>query len=101
MRRGPSQYEFGRAWPKPGQLHSRYPDILYRWNDLVEIAPGLAYLGRFGPNERPVPVRMRDDAFLSFAACFASPNTREILRALILDLLSDDLSALLKPSARR
>lgn len=70
----------------------RYPSF----NRLMEICPALSSLkwrAMRGTIKNPYP--LNDRMFLALAACFASREKREILRALILDVLGDDLAALL------
>lgn len=51
--------------------------------------------------QTPPPPRLAKKEFLQLVACFADPAYREILRALILDLLADDLADLLAEDAEQ
>lgn len=66
-----------------------------RWQALIEIAPELRKLQRSGPREVPPPNQLSDHLFLALCACLVNPQRREILRALLFDLLQDDVIELL------
>lgn len=51
--------------------------------------------------QTPPPPRPGRAEFLRLVACFSDPTYREILRALILDLLADDLADLLAEDEER
>lgn len=67
-----------------------------RFNRLCEIAPGLRGVHRRIPRRPIHPYPLSDSLFVSLCAAFGDPQKREILRTLILDLMADDLAALLK-----
>ncbi len=66
-----------------------------RWNLLCRLTPKLKYLHDRRPGRRLTPFPMNDGQFVALCASFGEPTQRECLRALILDLLADDLSDLL------
>lgn len=61
------------------------------WRLLKEVAPEIAYLEPKSWNEQPVPHAFNSGLFLALVACWIDPVKRSILRAIILDLLDDDL----------
>jgi len=68
----------------------------YHWMRLYQIAPGLRDLHEvWGKQKRP-PRPLHDATFVALAACFSDPTKREVLRALILDALGDDLVELIQ-----
>lgn len=85
------EFNFGYSTTTPPPV----PKSWQAWSDLVQQAPGLKQLHRQGVNQTPPPKPMSDLLFVALCAAFADPRKREILRALILDLLSDDLMDLL------
>jgi len=78
-------------WPPPAS-----PWL--RWNLLCRLTPKLKYLFDRRPGRRLTPFPMHDSQFIALCASFAEPTQREALRALILDLLADDLAELLTPA---
>lgn len=71
----------------------RIPPGWERWAELHRIAPLLEAMHR--PRvltDRPPPTPIEDREFLKLAACWANPSRREALRALMLDLLKDDIA---------
>lgn len=84
----PVPYECENPHPSPSQE---------RWHRLYKIAPTLRYYYLDAWNNLPAPQRVDRDEFVSFCASFADPERREILRALIFDLIADDVVELLNP----
>ena len=72
-----------------------YSSRFTKWHRIVEVAPELRYLSKHRSGENAPPWPLSDGLMLSLAAAFADPMKREILRALMLDLLKDDLVAIL------
>lgn len=61
------------------------------WHDLKRLAPALAkYESRNWRSQR-IPRPLSDPLFASLVACLSHREKREILRALLLDLLADDI----------
>lgn len=67
------------------------PDTWLPWYELYQIAPHLRELYGSSANQRRPPRPLADSTFLSLAACFSDSRKREVLRALIFDLLKEDL----------
>ena len=65
------------------------------WHRLYDIAPQLRrfYIDTWANLPPPKPTDR--DAFVALAACMCDPDRREILRALLFDLLADDIVELL------
>lgn len=79
-----------RLWPNGKS--TPYPAWWQPWLDLVEVAPPLADLHDcFTPRQQPPPYGMGDRAFLTFVATLSNKRKREIMRALLFDLLRDDV----------
>lgn len=78
-------------WPRPAP-----PWI--RWNLLCRLTDKLNYVHKRHRSNVTTPFPMFDSAFVALCASFAEPTHRECLRALILDLLADDLAELLTPA---
>jgi hypothetical protein len=76
------------------------PPIPESWQSFERLkifSPDLAEF-TFDPRcQAPPPPPLDRQTFLAVCACFAEPRRRAILRALILELLRDDLSDLLSP----
>lgn len=70
------------------------------WFDLYEIAPDLKSLHPIARNNARPPREMSDLLFLNLCRCFSVKRKREILRALILDLLADDILDILQEPER-
>jgi hypothetical protein len=81
-------------FPSPNSMPKRSPRW-EKWQALLEIAPELRKLQRSGPNEVPPPREISDFLFLGLIACMVDPRKREILRAVLFDLLNDDFIELL------
>lgn len=81
------QKEFDEVYASPA---------LKRWRALKEVAPDLARFENRGWNNGAPPSELSKSLYVALCACFAEPTKREILRALILDLLADDLQEILK-----
>lgn len=75
-------------WPPP-------PSPWVRWQLLSRLSPQLNYIHGRRPGRREAPLPLYDGTFVSLCASFAEPSHREALRALILDLLAEDLADLL------
>lgn len=71
------------------------PDAWQPFEGLKRLAPELAEMATDVRYQTPPPKPMPRDPFLAFAACFACPRRRAVLRALILDLLAEDIADLL------
>lgn len=65
---------------------------------LKRLSPDLDNLASIVLFQTPPPDPLRRDEFLHLVACFADPTRRRILRALILELLAEDLADLLTPA---
>lgn len=65
------------------------------WQRLLQVAPQLKSMLPMSVNEPVPPFALGRDPFLRLAACFADPVLRETLRALIFDLLENDLREIL------
>lgn len=85
------EFDFAPSSTKPPPI----PPTWQAWYELLDIAPELRKLHRQGVNQTPPPRCMSDLVFLGLCAAFADKRKRSILRALILDLLSEDLMDLL------
>lgn len=85
-----------RRYVRQDDIDYPLPERWQRWLNLLEIAPAIELLGPLSVNQRIPPEDTDDKTLLSIAACFADPRRREILRALILDLLADDLAEIMK-----
>lgn len=68
------------------------------WQKLYEVAPSLRRLYLDAWANLPAPKPTDRDTFIALAACFADPERREILRALLFELLADDFVELLTPA---
>lgn len=79
-------YQTINPHPSPSQAN---------WHRLYEIAPQLRrfYLDAWANYPAPRPIDR--DAFVALAACMCDPQRREILRALLFDLLADDIIELM------
>ncbi len=86
--------QFNSKWKRRIPDSSKPPPLPPSWQSwfrLYQIAPTLRKLHESWVRQKPPPRPMSDEALLALAACFADPERRETLRALILDLLSPDL----------
>jgi len=90
-----------RRYARQEDIDYPLPERWQRWLNILEIAPAIESLGPLSINQRIPPEDIDDKTLLSIAACFADPRRREILRALILDLLADDLAEIMKPQTRK
>lgn len=71
------------------------PESWEPFERLKRLCPSLQKLADNPRYQTPPPRPLERCGFLALAACFADPTKREILRALILELLADDLADLL------
>lgn len=71
------------------------PVSWHPWVRLYRIAPFLRWLHETVMYQKRPPRPLSKSLMLSLAAAFADPDQREVLRALILDLLTDDIVELL------
>lgn len=62
------------------------------WQRLLKVAPNLTRFEPLGSDSTNVPNPLANGLFLALCAAFADPVKRDILRALILDLLADDMA---------
>ncbi len=74
------------------------PTRWHAWRRLCNLCPELDTMHVVRHyNQKPPPRPMTFAAFVSLAASFACPVRREILRALIFDLMKPDLLEIMKP----
>lgn len=87
-----------RCQPSSPNDRDGWPPRTYHYTDfflLYRLAPRLHEVFRRSRSGNAVAFPLSDRMFVSLCACFADPTKRGILRALILDLLADDLAELL------
>lgn len=65
---------------------------------LKRLSPDLQSLAADCRCQMPPPLPLDRSTFLAMVACFSDPQRRAVLRALILELLAEDLSDLLSPA---
>lgn len=71
------------------------------WQRLLSVAPHLKAMYTLDPEEFPPPRPTSDAAFVALVACLADPGKREIIRALVFDVMYDDLKELFIRHAER
>lgn len=89
----PMSSEQYAAWVKGTNPRPRY---WREWQRILRVAPALKGLMPFAWPDAPPPRRTANGTIIALAACFADPVVREALRAIIFDLLEDDLAEVLR-----
>jgi hypothetical protein len=83
-------FECNNPQPSPSQA---------KWHQLYNIAPTLRRFHLDAWKNMPAPKALDREIFVALCACLCDPERREILRALLFDLLNDDIIELLTPRA--
>lgn len=91
-----SKFPPKRFTPRPDdRTPPTIPVNWHSWVRLYRFAPSLRQLHETILHQKRPPRPLTKGLLLGLAAAFADPEQREILRALILDLLTDDIVELL------
>lgn len=83
----------------PISFHAHFPSKT-AWAKLLELAPHLRTMNADQWGEQAIPASLGKMLFLSLVACFADKAKREVMRAILFDLLEDDIVDLIAEAGK-